>query len=855
MTASVSYTFLTMPDNRTPDRSPDRPCVGRTLEIAAMRSQFDLALQGKSSFCYIKGEAGSGKSTLLRAFVSSLDKTDVPVVIAWGHCDQQTGSISPLSPWTQILQSLSGMSDIVIPEEQLQDRSNVVQTMRSAFTELAPDIIELLIPGFGLAVRSARLLKRSSLGERLTSSYARPEEIVVAADRSLLQDQYAAIIERVLDKAPLIIVMDDLDCCDEASLQLLSRIAERTQGRRLLFLAAMRDHPGDIALEPVIAQISKNVDTTSIDLDVARELRGSNLVAEYVEKNIPGVGEKFIRDLARHTGGHPLFVVELVEHFCKEGAIVQQGGRWQEDQNLSWRHVPKQIENVLSAQLASLDLELLDVLQAGSVEGDQFSIEVVAAALEKSPLSIARVLTRRAPKNLVGRLGTQILGRERVTLFRFCHSLARQHVYSGIEPTERVYLHGAVATQMEALAGDKADSIAAQLAYQFERARIEGKACGYYETAASFAISTCSLEEATTHLERALGLCTPGLAEMRIRHHLAKLKVMTGHIQDGAMLYAQARVIAEEEDSEALITILADQAFAAARLNDFDSAEAIAADAERLAREVGEESGLLSALETLASIHSKRGHHEEALAYQAEAMALAERLGNDSLLAGSLTKYGWYFKELGRYADAHLALQRSLAVQNRSVPNYSQLASTHNALADMYISQENYLEARKNMQLAVDCWQRFDRSADVAIGLSNLANLANREGLFEEALDYAREAYQEDLKVVGGDHPDLAFSLTCIGESLIGMQQFDAAITSLETAYNLRTKHGAPKGNTAWTGWLLGQALVDSKSNVGAGMQYVDDARTVLLSLGSAAQSELGDIDSWLSSHPESGGL
>ena len=280
-----------MPDIRTPDSLPDRPCVGRTLEIAMMRSQFDLALQGESSLCYIKGEAGSGKSTLLRAFVSSLDKTDVPVVIAWGHCDQQTGNIRPLSPWTQILQSFSGMSDIAIAEEQLQDKSNIVQTMRSAFTELAPDIIELLIPGVGLAVRSARLLKRSSLGERLTASYNRPEEIVVAADRSLLQDQYVAIIERVLDKAPLIIVMDDLDCSDEASLQLLSRIAERTRGQRILFLAAIRDHPRGTAVEPVISQISNIIDATSIDLDVAREQRGSNLVGEYVEENILGVGE------------------------------------------------------------------------------------------------------------------------------------------------------------------------------------------------------------------------------------------------------------------------------------------------------------------------------------------------------------------------------------------------------------------------------------------------------------------------------------------------------------------------------------------------------------------------------------
>lgn len=834
-------------DGSIKEGQPERICVGRSVEIAKLKSQFDLALKGQSSICYVKGDTGSGKSTLLRAFVSSLDKADVPPVIAWGHCDQQTGSIRPLNPWAQILNSLSGLSDVTIPEERFRDSRNVVQTIRSAFTELAPDIIELMVPGFGLAVRSARMIRQNSLPQRLKHSQARPDEVEVAADRAQLQDQYLAIIESVSERAPLLIVLDDLHRSDVASLQLLGRMAEKTQGRRILFLAALRQPTAGAALEPAIARINEHINSSYVDLDVAREQRGPELVKEYVDTVIPGVGKGFTRDLARHTGGHPLFVVELVEHFRNQGIISAIGGRWRENPELSWEHVPKRIENILHAQLTSLDTELLDILRAASVEGDQFTVEVVAAALEASPLSVARILARRAPDNLVQTIGTQVLGGKRVSICRFCHSMGRQHVYSGIDPLERTYLHDTVATVMESLAGDDTDDISAQLAYQFEKAGIEGKAREYYEIAAKLALSSCSLVESSTHLKRALGLTSARLDEMRLRHRLAGVELMMGNMPESAVLYAQARTIAEEESADELITILAAQASALARSNDLEAAHRIAASAECKAREAGDTPGLMSALETLAGIELKMDRREAALAYQQEALVMAEILADKNPLAACLRGYGWCLKEMGRYPDALAALQRSLEIQQQVAPNNSLLASTYNSLADTYISLENYAEARKHLLLAVEYWQRFDRSADVAVGLSNLANLANREGLFEDALAYARQAYQEDLKSVPDDHPDLAFALTCIGESLIGMRQYEAAIEPLQAAFNLRMKHRTPAGNIAWSQWLLGRALVDSATDQSGGTQHVECARSVFVSMGTAAESELRDVEKWLS--------
>ena len=835
----------------TPTRDSDQHtlCVDRAEEINVIKAQLDRAMSGQATLCQVTGSAGSGKSTLLRAFVASLDPVDQPAVIAWGHCDQQTGTIRPLGPWTEILQSFSGMADIVVPEEQLRDTNRVFQSIRSALKELAPDIIELLIPGVGLVVRSAKIIKRSPLGERL-ADYTRPEEVATAADKTQLQDQYIAIIERVLEQTPIIIVMDDLHNCDEASLQLLRRIVDKTRGKKILFITALAVGQRANKANFSSNQFAEDIATSIIDLDAAREEHGSRFVTEYLRSETPGVDNRFIENFAQHTGGHPLFVVELAEHLRNHGDIQLHDGSWRAKPDLDWAYVPKKIETILDEQLQGLDEELLDILQAGSVEGDQFSVEVIAASLELSPVKVARVLSRRAPKNLVTAVGNRPLGRGRVTLFRFAHSLARHHIYATIPPVERVFLHQVVATQLETLAGEQTGSIAAQLAYQFEQAETRNKAGHYYELAAAVATATCSLTEAIAHLERALTLRRDVLDQMRLKRQLARLKMMVGRIQASAELYTEATVLAEQAGAAELPEILADQAYALVRINDFESALQAARRAETLARADHNQLGLLSALQTLAQIKGKRGDHQQALDHQTETIALAEVLENDNLIAISLSQLGWYLKELGRYDQAKDALQRSLDIQNGGQPNYSQLALTHNALADLYISREDYPQARQHLQLAIACWRKFDRNSDVAIGLGSLANLANRQGLYAEGLDYARQAYEEDIQVLGNDHPELAFSLSCEGESLIGLGDYDGAITSLSRAYELRKSHKAPPGNIAWSAWLLGRALVESGTDTARGRQLVDHARLTLSGLGASAQSEVADIDNWLAGQP-----
>jgi hypothetical protein len=55
-----------------------------------------------------------------------------------------------------------------------------------------------------------------------------------------------------------------------------------------------------------------------------------------------------------------------------------------------------------------------------------------------------------------------------------------------------------------------------------------------------------------------------------------------------------------------------------------------------------------------------------------------------------------------------------------------------------------------------------------------------------------------------------------------------------------------PEGNRAWTRWLLGRALTESRRDPAHGVALVHRSRAVFQAMGTAAASELRDIDNWL---------
>ena len=81
--------------------------------------------------------------------------------------------------------------------------------------------------------------------------------------------------------------------------------------------------------------------------------------------------------------------------------------------------------------MSRLDRDLLEILCAASVEGEQFTAEVVAAACNMDPQLLVRRLSNDLAKHhrLVEAQGVRPLGGRRLSLYRFRHNLFQHYLY------------------------------------------------------------------------------------------------------------------------------------------------------------------------------------------------------------------------------------------------------------------------------------------------------------------------------------------------------------------------------------------------------------------------------------------
>jgi predicted ATPase len=71
------------------------------------------------------------------------------------------------------------------------------------------------------------------------------------------------------------------------------------------------------------------------------------------------------------------------------------------------------------------------------------------------------------------------LGQQRLSRYRFRHSLFQQYLYQHLDGPERAYLHEAVGTILEEIYRGQTEQVAIQLAHHFQQAGLRDKAVCY----------------------------------------------------------------------------------------------------------------------------------------------------------------------------------------------------------------------------------------------------------------------------------------------------------------------------------------------------------------------------------------
>jgi len=472
----------------------DQVFVARERELAQLNGFLDRALAGQGTVCFVTGEAGTGKSALVTEFARRAQAQHDDLLVAVGQGDAQTGVGDPYLPFREVLGMLTGdveakLAQGAITQENAGRLRDFLRVSGQALVEYGPDLIDIFVPGGALATRVAgKLAQRTGWLERLEELAARrsagPGETDPSAgsgqvlEQSRIFEQYTDVLLALAARQPLILVLDDLQWADAASINLLFRLGRRISESSILLVGTYR--PDEVALGragerhplvKVLAELKRYFGDVWVDLGEAEEMEGRQFVDALLDTEPNRLGEGFRRALFQHTGGHPLFTVELLREMQERGDLIEDEGRWVEGPALDWETLPARVEGVIEERIGRLEEELRDILTVAAVEGEDFTAQVIARVEEIRERHLLRTLSRRLDKKhrLVGEQGHQQVGEQRLYLYHFRHSLFQQYLYNGLGEIERELLHGEIAAVLEELYQGQTDEIAVQLVHHWVR--------------------------------------------------------------------------------------------------------------------------------------------------------------------------------------------------------------------------------------------------------------------------------------------------------------------------------------------------------------------------------------------------
>jgi len=505
----------------TPEETPRPVFVGRQNELEQLDDFLDKALTGHGQVAFVTGSPGSGKTALVGEFTRRALDAHANLLFAAGNCNAYTGIGDPYLPFIEIIQLLTGdteakRADVTLTHRTARRLLAAFPTVVHALTESAPDLLDRFIPSQALLERARALVPTGGnwlealerLIEMRGQAQGRDEPQQID-----LFEQYVHVLSSIARQHPLILVVDDLQWVDSGSAGLLFHLGKRLAGQRILVLGAYRPEEISIGregsrhpLESIINEFTRDFGKMRIELDRSE---GRAFVEAYLDTEPNCLSGKFRETLYRHTSGHPLFTVELLRGLQERGDLIKNtAGQWTEGEALDWETLPPRVEAVIAERIARLPDGTQALLNAASVEGEEFTAEIVARACDVKDAETIHELSGALSKQhrLVRAQGTRRIGTQRVARYRFGHFLFQKYLYQRLDEIERPRLHETVGDALESLCGKKKDEFALQLARHFELAGLTEKAIDYLYLAGERAVRLLSNEEAITHYRHALDL-------------------------------------------------------------------------------------------------------------------------------------------------------------------------------------------------------------------------------------------------------------------------------------------------------------------------------------------------------------
>lgn len=766
--------FLQLPAS---DLGREQPLfVARERELAQLDQHLQAALSGKGRIVLVTGEAGRGKTALLGEFARRSQQHHPQLVVVNGNCNAFSGVGDPYLPFRDILAMFGGDLEAKwaagsIGQEQAHRLWTLLpQTIRALVYE-GPDLIDVFISGPSLMDRAASAIsKERKLLQLLEKLVKRDRARFADLEQRQILEQYTGVLQALSNHQPLLLILDDLQWADNASVSLLFHLVRRILGSQILILGAYR--PSEVTLgqasteapssrqsgfELAVNEFKRDFGDIQIDLGKTILAEGREFVDELLDSDPNQLDETFRSKLFWRTKGHPLFTIELLRDMQERGdVILDEHGQWVEGPGLAWERLPVRVEAVIEQRMGRLQGELRDILTVASVEGEDFTAEVIAAVRGLDERNLVRRLSGELDRKhgLVAAQGIRRLYNQRISLYRFQHILFQQYLYDNLDEVERTYLHEEMGYWLEKLYADQVEEIAVQLARHFQEAGILEKAVDYLLQAGNRAIRLSAHAEAIAHLTRGLELLhslpeSPERDRKELALQLAlgvPLQVTMGPgATEVGKAYSRARELYQQagQSSQLYPALWGLWRFYRSRA-DFQTARELADDLLSLTQKQGDPALILQGhhaqwttliylggfdsamdhIEQGLALYSPQRHHSDASLFSGHDLGVCAH----TMAAYALWMLGFPEQALER-ANAALALAKDFS----HPPSYA-LAYEH--LAGLHRFRKEPLAAQARAQDLISVATEQESAYDLATGKVLLGWALVNQGHVEEGLEH-----------------------------------------------------------------------------------------------------------------------
>jgi DNA-binding SARP family transcriptional activator/class 3 adenylate cyclase len=574
--------------------------VGRSDAAAALETAWATVRERDFRAVLVAGEPGIGKTRLVREFARTAHERGATVLA--GSCHEET--LVPYQPFVEALGHYVACSSAA-------ELAVHVTPRRAQLAAIVPE-----------------------LEDSRTASV--PTGLGAEQERFRLFEAVSSLLADAAHLRPLVLVLDDLHWADQPSLLLLRHLAHSALGAPLMVLGTYRpveiddEHP----LAAALAEMRRARVVEQFSLSGLEEAEVAELIVARAGQAAP---RGFVRRVASRSEGNPFFIEELLHDVGAEA-----------DWDAAAGGVPDSVRDLLLRHLRGLGDDCRQVLSVAAVAGRDFELDVLERVLDHPRDRLIDLVEEAIdadvlvePPQSVGRLS-------------FSHALFRETIYEQLSATRKTAIHGRIAAAIEETPTDRPDERAGTLAYHFRAAGELRKAFDYHRRAAAAAERVHAQETALENLEGAIVagemLGMTAATEETIRD-LYRARAWTLDL-----LGEPERALTDLEQALEGARTAADRATEMHVQNalgthwhvlDPQASRRCHEEALRIAEELGDDSGQVSALNRLSLVLANELEFAEAVELGERALEIARRAGDELAVSRAMDSLKFAALQLG----------------------------------------------------------------------------------------------------------------------------------------------------------------------------------------------------------------